>query len=390
MMPDKDEILSSLPAYRDAIKELREPLLANLVMVSEIPAPTFQEAERVRFLQDRFIESGLQNISTDEVGNAVGILPGKEGADRNIIVHANVDTPHPKEADHTVNVDPDCLVGLSTGFNSLGLATLITLPMLLEHLGLELQSNLVLLGTVRSIGRGDLAGLRFFLDNTTLPILAGVPVEGMQLGSQSYRAIGMVRGEITCHVPEEYNWNRFGAAGAINALNEVINAINAIPLPSRPRVSIVFGSIEGGTPFARVATDAALRLDIRSESGGLADWVRQRVRDICAEVSAITGAEVTVDFFARRQPGGIQFSDYLARWGREILEALGIEPRVAPSFSSISAFSDRDIPALRLAITRGETLKNNKERLEIAPMFSGLAQLLGVLLAIDAGYRDED
>ena len=45
--------------------------------------------------------------------------------------------------------------------NGLGVAVLATLPLILEELGIELASNLVLLGTTRSFGRGDLASRAF-------------------------------------------------------------------------------------------------------------------------------------------------------------------------------------------------------------------------------------
>ena len=44
-----EEIISDLPAIREACISLRETLLANLVMLGEIPAPTFKELESDEF-----------------------------------------------------------------------------------------------------------------------------------------------------------------------------------------------------------------------------------------------------------------------------------------------------------------------------------------------------
>ena len=74
-----EEILAELPFVRDASQAAREILLANLVMIGEIPSPTFEEFRRVEFIQNRFVESGLHNASADEMGNALGILPGSSG-----------------------------------------------------------------------------------------------------------------------------------------------------------------------------------------------------------------------------------------------------------------------------------------------------------------------
>ena len=175
------EILETLPSIHSSIHELRETILADLVMIGEIPAPTFREERRVEFLINRFTESGLQNCSTDEVGNALGILPGSLGS-RNILIVAHMDTDYDTSVDHTISVHTNTIVGPGVGDNAVGVASLTTLPFLLEHLGIQLQSNLVMMGSARSLGRGDLGGLRFFLENTDIPITHGLCVDGVALG----------------------------------------------------------------------------------------------------------------------------------------------------------------------------------------------------------------
>ncbi|MBT8042067.1 MAG: hypothetical protein KJN98_02760, partial [Pontiella sp.] len=75
---DMNEILELLPELRTQLGDIQETLIANLIMLSEIPSPTFEEAARIKLLQQRLLESGLQNVSSDEAGNGVGIIPGKD------------------------------------------------------------------------------------------------------------------------------------------------------------------------------------------------------------------------------------------------------------------------------------------------------------------------
>ncbi|MDA3811099.1 MAG: hypothetical protein PF518_12325 [Spirochaetaceae bacterium] len=51
-----DEILNSLDNYVQKISELKDIFLANLVMLSEIPAPTFGETKKRDFILERFNE----------------------------------------------------------------------------------------------------------------------------------------------------------------------------------------------------------------------------------------------------------------------------------------------------------------------------------------------
>lgn len=382
MVMDFSTILQRLPALRTACAESKETLLSNLIMVGEIPAPTYGEAARVNFLRDRFNECGLAENSVDEAGNVMAIVPGTE-RQGSILVAAHVDTSVAGSEDHSISVLPDQAAGIGLSDNSLGVAALISLPTLIERLDLHTRQDLILLGTSRSLGRGNLEGMRFFLENNEREIKAGVCVEGVRLGRLSFGSIGMLRGEITCAVPEEYDWSRFGASGAIVTLNEVINKISAIPLPRRPRSSVVFGSIHGGTSYSTIPSSAVLRFEIRSESSELVNDISQRIEDIAAEVRSQTRAEVKVDIFARREPGGITFSHPLARCCRQIMKELDLDPRVAPSTSELSALIDYGIPAVTIGLTRGQSIDKPGESVEIEPTFTGLAQLLGIILAID-------
>ncbi len=383
-----EKIISDLPAIREVCVSLRETLLANLVMLGEIPAPTFKEEARVNFLMQRFSECGLTNTSSDECGNGFGIVPGKD-RDRNILVHAHADTVFSERRDHTVSVHADRIVGPGIADNSLGLAVLTTLPTILERLGIELKAGLVLMGGARSLGRGDLEGIRFFLDNNKMPLTAGICVEGVQLGRLSYASAGMLRGEVTCRVSEEYDWIRRGATGAILVINEVINRILGIPLPRRPQTSIVLGSVESGAGFNIIPTEATLRFEVRSESSEIVQEIASELDDIMEDVRSQTAAEVTLDVVARREVAGLEIGHPLVKQTREIMSSFDLTPHITPSISELSAMIAHNVPALTLGITDGDHLHEQREAVQIDPIFTGLAQLIAVLLAIDGGFCDE-
>lgn len=381
-------ILETLPQYRERIAELSEIMLANLVMIAEIPAPTFSEQRRVEFVLGRLNEYELLNCSTDEAGNAVGILPGEVG-DRNILLVAHLDTPHPANLDHTVTIEPGYVSGVGIGDDSLGAAAVVTLPLILRELGISLDSNLIVMGSSRSLGRGNIEGIRFFLEHTETPISAGICVEGVRLGRLSYASIGMLRGEIRYDMPEEYDWTRFGAGGAIVNMNETINRIFEIPLPRRPQSTIVLNAVESGAGFNTIPTKGSLQFEARSESGEMVSRLGETIENIAAEVASHTGTDVTVEVVARRQPGGIEFAHPLAARTRAIMDSLGVNPRISPSTSELSAFIDKSIPAVTIGVTDGENINEKGERVFIEPVTKGLQQLLGVILAVDKGHCDE-
>ncbi len=383
-----DAILSQLPRFRAAAADLREILLANLVMIAEVPSPTFGEEHRVNLTVERFGEAGLNNSSVDEVGNGFGILPGRRG-DRNILLVAHADTPFAGSIDHTISLRQSRVRGPGVADNSLGVAAIASLPTLLERLDIQLDANIIFMASSRSLGRGNLEGLRFFLGNTDTPIRAGICVEGIQIGRLSHSSVGMLRGEISCSVPEEYDWTRFGATSAIATLNMIINRIYSIPVPRQPLTMIVINSLRGGTAFSMIARQAVLRFEIRSESGDVIHDLEQQFQHLVAEVQSQVGANVTLDTFAHRLRGGIPFAHPLVQNARTIIRTLDIESRVSPSISELSAFIDRQIPAITLGVTTGERQHEVDASVAIEPMFLGMAQIIGVLLAIDGGHCGE-
>lgn len=382
------EIRNQLTRFSEAAEGMRDILLANVVMIGEIPAPTFYEDHRVQFIQDRFSECGLNNCSTDEVGNGFGVLNSATGK-RTLLLTAHADTVFSEKVDHTISLLSNQIMGPGVGDNSLGLAVLASLPILLERLDIQLQSNLILMAGARSLGRGNLEGLRFFLHNHKQPIAGAICVEGVKLGRLSYSSIGMLRGEINVRVPEQYDWSRFGASGAIITLNDIINRISRIPLPKRPKTSIVLGSIEGGNSFNNIATHSLLRFEIRSESADVVQQILEEIRDRITEIELESSAEISLDVVARREPGGLDFRHPLVRHARDTLKALNLEPRVGPSTSELSELIRHNIPAVTLGLTTGNKHAQQVEEIDIDPIFHGIAQLLGVLLAMDEGLCDE-
>lgn len=389
-MKDKmADILKSIPEMEENLTEIRDVLLTNLIMLGEIPSPTFQEQPRMNFLVHRFNQYNLLNCSTDEIGNGLGILPGKSG-ERNILLVAHMDSEYDEKEDHTISIQPNSVTGPGVADNALGLAVIASLPYILEKLNIKLNSNLILMGSSRSLGAGNLEGIRFFLDNTDINISTGLSVEGVQLGRLSNSAVGMARCEVHYWLPEGYDWTQFGAVSSIVTLNEFINRILEIPIPKRPSTNIFFSSITSGRGFSKVSTEAELKFEIQSESEEMVEQLLQQINNIAMEIASKTSSRVVVKELARRKPGGIDFSHPLVTNARKIMEIMEIKPRITPSMSELSAFIDAGIPSLTIGISSLETAGKKAESVKIEPMYKGLAQLISLLIAIDKGYCDEN
>lgn len=380
------EVICEFP---EALKPLRERILANLVMIAQMPAPTGYEVGRVRFLLDRFAEAGLSEATADEVGNAVGRLTGKR-SDRTILLASHLDTIIPASHAHDVVVESDRVLGPGIGDNALGAAVVSLLPAILEHLQIELNSDLILLGSTGSLGRGNQAGLRFFLDHLPSRVDVGICVEGMQLGRVNYFSIGTARADITCSVRTQTEPSRsYGSESALVVLNHVINRILSIATPTRPYTRINMGRMNAGVSYDVEPDHAELGLEIVSHSDEMLEQVCNQIRDIVGEMSARHAVDVSFDVFFSTQAGGIPFSHPLVKSVLEVMEQLHVEPDQGHSPSELSELIRRGIPAVTLGVSRGrKARKSEPDHVMIDPILVGVAQLVGVILAIDDGVCD--
>jgi tripeptide aminopeptidase len=394
-LADHDDALGRVRRLPAAIENFRAMLLANLVMIGEIPAPTFGESQRIEFLKQRFDECGLCSCSTDEVGNGVGILPGVGAVPRqSILVWAHADTPFSENVNHSLSIRPDRVIGPGVADNSMGLAVLATLPTLLERLEIRLQSDLVLMGASRTLGRGNLEGLRFFLANNKLPLTAAVSVEGVYFGRLNYASLASLDGEIVCRVHNQ-DVNNGHSQGAIIILSGVIDRLRTMPVPSdgkvtmaAPETTLILGSVEGGTSFKHPAREALLRFQVLSESDEALARVERQIQNIVEQVSREMGATISFEVIARTNSGGLDREHPVVLQTRRIIAALGTQPLKERYSSSVSSFVEQGIPAVTVGITTGQNLNEPDEEVAIEPMLKGVAQLMGTLLAIDGGCCD--
>ena len=381
------EMISDFP---ETLKPMRERLLANLVMIAQIPAPTGGEAARVRFLLDRFAEAGLSDAAADDVGNAVGRLAGKQG-NRTILLVSHLDTIFPASHSHEVTVEADRVIGPGVSDNALGAAIVSLMPAVLEHLGIKLDSDLILLGSTRSLGRGNHAGVRFFLDHLPQQVDFGICVEGIQLGRVNFFSIGTARADVTCGVRHLLQPSRsYGSESALVVLNHIINRILAIATPSRPYTRIKMGKLRAGMDYDVEPDHAELGLEVVSHSDEMIDQIYDQINDIVSEMSARHTVDAKLDVFFHTKAGGIPFSHPLVKSVLEVMAQLNLEPDQGHSPSELSELIARSIPAVTLGVTRGtKSRKVEPDYVLIDPILTGVAQLVGVILAIDEGACDE-
>ena len=384
-----EKILERLPAYQEGIRALRETIIANIVLIGEIPAPTFKEKRRADFLMDRLAESRVDECTTDGYRNPIGIIHGAERTKPPIFVVAHLDTFFDQDIVHNYLVRENSVTGPGILDNSIGVGVLASLPDILRKLELRFESDIVLAGVIQSIGKGNLRGVRHLLKTWPKPIRGAVCIEGIELGRLNYYSDGMTRGEIHCNILDTDRIRRRIETNAILILNEVINEMLKLQLPQRPRSRIVIGRIAGGANYGDAAYDATLGFEIRSDSDEMVRQLYRDIRDIVEGISHEKQVALSLNTISSLNASRLKFSHPLVKCASSIMQRLDLKPVSDPSESELSIFHAHRVPAITLGLTRGKNRYQEDARMRISPLFRGIAQLVGVLQAIDNGICDE-
>ena len=384
-----DDFLQNLPNLVAEIKAARDIIITNVVLIGQIPAPTFKEKRRSTVFMERLAEFGVDEVTTDGYRNPIGIIRGTASNKSPIFVVAHLDTFFDKDIDHNYTIKKDSITGPGILDNSLGVGVLMSLPILFKQLGIRFESDIVLAGTIQSIGKGNLRGVRHLLKTWPTPIRGAICLEGVDLGRLNYFSDGMIRGEIQCTISEEKGALYKFTPNAILILNEVINEIMSLHLPQRPRSRIVIGKIAGGANHGKIAYEASLGFEIRSDSYKMVKSIYGNIKDIVDGISHENEVDLSMKTISNLKAARLKFNHPMVKIAAAVLEALGIKPISKSTESALSIFLSHKIPTLTLGITFGENYYTEKATMEIEPMFKGIAQIIGVIKAIDSGVCDE-
>jgi acetylornithine deacetylase/succinyl-diaminopimelate desuccinylase-like protein len=383
------QYLDLLPDFIDQIRTIREIIISNIVLIGQIPAPTFQERQRAAYLIERMADFQVDECTIDDFGNPIGVIRGKTPDVPAIIVAAHLDTFSEMSANLHYEVTDKIIRGTGVSDNSAAVGVLASLPEVFRKLGLVFDADIVLIAPCQSLGRGNLKGIRQFVKYWPAPIRGAICLESVELGRLNYASDGMIRGEIDCSIPVDKRRHRSHPTNAILVVNEVINAILGLRLPQKPRTQIVIGKIAGGFNHGKVAYDANIGFEIRSDSDAMVKALYGDIRDIVSGINKTFDVELKLKPISNLNATRLSYSHPLVKSAARILDRLAVEVACPPSETALSIFLQQQIPAITLGLTRGDSFHQEDAMIEIEPIYKGIAQIPALIMAMDEGACDE-
>lgn len=382
------DFLEKIETFPKAIKSIRETIITNLILLGQIPAPTYKERRRANFFMERLAEFQVDECTTDGYRNPIGIIRGTSSEKPAIFLVAHLDTIFSKDIDHNFTVRKRTITGPGIMDNSVGVGVLMSIPEILKKLDLKFESDIVLAGVIQSIGKGNLRGVRHLVKTWPDPIRGAICIEGGEIGRFNYYCDAMIRVEVHCHI-SAVGQETTHRPNAILVLNEIINEILQLRLPLKPRTKIIIGKISGGFKHGKIAFGSKLGFEIQSGSDKMAREVYKDIQDIVTGMGHEKNVYLKISVISNVHAAGLPYNHPLVKNTVAVMKKLDLKPAREASESELSIFLSRKIPAVTLGITRGNNYQTEKAVMEIEPMFKGIAQIFGVMMAIDSGVCDE-
>ncbi len=371
------------PTVRRAFADLADyrPILETAIAIQQVPAPTFDEAERSALVLDRLRALGLSDVEADALGNVYARRPGRATRPA-LLIAAHLDTVFPRETDLRLRYEGERVYGPGLGDNSTGVAGLIHLAQVMQRHDVPNQGDIWFVGNVCEEGLGDLRGIRAAVERLRHHIGTVIALEGCDFGTLHHQAIGVRRYRIEAHSPGGHSWGNFGTPSAIHALVRLAARIAELAVPRTPRTTFNIGVIEGGTSVNTIAEHASLLLDMRSASAAaLADLIAQVDRLVAAAAGERADVQLKVVTVGDRPSGSIARDHRLVQAAVAAYHTVGANVSYQQSSTDANIPLSLGIPAVCVGLTDGGNAHRQDEYIQPANLGRGIQALLLLALA---------
>jgi acetylornithine deacetylase/succinyl-diaminopimelate desuccinylase-like protein len=339
-------------------------LVEDLVELAQIPAPTFAEEPRMRWLAGR-LDGRPGRLDRDEVGNTIWSW----GTARpRVLFAAHVDTVFPADTDLAVRRDGDDLVGPGIGDNAAAVAVAVNVVEgILADAPLEPGAVVF---TVGEEGLGNLRGATHACQ--ALDPEAFIALEGHGLDEVVVDAVGSSRARIQVTGPGGHSWRNRGAPSAIDGLIAVAAELREL---ARPEAPINIGTVDGGRSINTIADEARMLVERRAlDQDPLDEFER-----VVAGLELPAPLTVESEIVGRRPAGRLERDAPVLRAVLTARQRLGLPTALTEGSTDANAALAAGIDALCIGVGRGSGMHSLQERIDARSLEKGAAQLEAVL-----------
>ena len=371
-----------------------DKVIADLIRITETPAPPFKEDRRAELFALMLRDAGLSDVTIDEVGNVLALRPGQSDGPV-FVVSAHLDTVFDEDTPIKVRREGDRLMAPGIGDDSLGLASILAWVRIMEANRTVTRQPVLFVGSVGEEGAGDLRGVRYLFTKGAYKGRIGgfVSVDNADAGRVVSGAVGSRRYRLGFKGPGGHSYGAFGIVNPMVAMAETVRGLYSIEVPKDPKTTYAASVVSGGTSVNSIPDWVQLEVDMRSSSPAVLASLEQAM--LAAATAAVKGENaarsvqagaISVDpqLIGDRPAGSTPADHALVRDALAASQAAGFNARLDESSTDSNIPMSLGIPALTIGTGAGggrthsldEYLETGRER-----FVAGLSVGLSIILA---------
>jgi acetylornithine deacetylase/succinyl-diaminopimelate desuccinylase-like protein len=370
-------------AYERALDDAVLGVIDEAVRICEIPAPSFRERERARYVRDRFEAiGGWDELAVDRLSNVVAIRRGAPGATR-LLVAAHLDTVFPDVATPVVR-ERGRLSGRGIGDNSVGVASMLGVAEAVQATRPRGLGDLILAANVCEEGRGDLRGIRRLALDYAGDFDGMIAFEGHSLNRVQLSAVASIRYEVRVRTEGGHSWGAYGRPNAIAILARAVTALEPLmPGPdAAPKTTMNVGVIRGGRSVNTIAPEASFELDMRSDNVASLDALTRAARRAVREAAGGDGT-LGIRRIGARPGGSVDPGEPLVRAVLRARRASGLAaPQTGSGSTDANIPMSLGVPATCIGVTTGGEAHTEREWIRTSPLRRGVPYLGRAIAAV--------
>jgi tripeptide aminopeptidase len=379
----------------DVLAAEHDRTVADIVQLTEIEAPSFNETIRAQTWFEMAKAHGLTDLEIDAEGNVTGIRRGI-GNGPLICVAAHLDTVFPAGTDVKVRREGTKLFAPGIGDDTRSLAVLLAWKRAMDAAGIDTRADILFVADVGEEGAGDLRGMRHLFQRGRYKdrISTFITVDSPNMERIVTGGVGSKRYRVTFKAPGGHSYGAFGVVNPMFAMADAVSRLGRVPVPAEPKTTYSASVTGGGTSINSIPNAVWTEFDLRSEAVSELGELEARFLDIVHaavaaenDIRSTRNGPVTVEILpiGDRPAGHTSESHELVRFAQAAIEAKGFETRFEASSTDANIPMSMGIPAIRIGSGgTGAREHSLDEWIDVEPDASlrGLEAGLATLLAV--------
>ena len=364
-----------------------ERQVAEWIRITEIPAPSGQEAKRAAYVAAEFEKLGMKS-EVDGIGNLIARRPGTGGGPT-LVFAVHLDTVFPTDTNLTVRRRQDRTLHAPGVFdNTASVANMLQALRAMQTAGIRTKGDVIFIATAQE--EVGFRGMYYWLERNKGVADMLIAVDA-GLGPINYGALGIYWSRMKFTAAGAHTNNSRGQPNPARAAAQCITDIYTVPLPEPDApVTAVYnagGLMTAGDVVNAVPQEVTFSVDLRTVDPALMQSLDAQLLEKCRNAARLHGVGFEREWIQRSEAGGRpedvagRRAHPLVQTSIDTLRYLGFDlPRgreaIATGSTDANAGFVQGIPSIAIGRSRGDGAHTLQEWSDIDSAKIGTKQII--------------